>query len=239
VRFLKTICALFYMYRRVLRSVALLFLISPIVAQAAVIAFDHIEYDPAGADSGHEWVRIHNVSGAALDLANWRFVESGTKHKLKPLSTSVVPVDGYAVIADNAAQYVAEHGAGTDVVFDSAFSLSNTGEVLAFTDASSTIVLSESYIATPKPVTVPTPAKVSSASATKSSKKSAPRVLEKQTPQITASVADAPATHDYSFWPWLAAAVLIGAGGGGALWYVRRGRSETGYTVIDISDKHV
>ena len=228
------------MFQYALRSVALILLtVTPAMAHAAIIEFDHIEYDPAGADSGHEWVRIHNVSGAPLDLTNWRLSEGGTNHKLRALAGAVIPQGGFAVIADSAEQYVADHSGTTDVVFDSAFSLSNTGETLELKNASSTIVASTAYTATPKQK-ASTPAAASKTARATSAKKSSPRILTKEpAPAASAAVADAVETDNFGFWPWLLGAVVLGVGAGGALWYVRKGRTESGYTVIDISDKSV
>ena len=49
------------------------------VAHASV-TINEIMYDLEGADTGREWVEVHNSGSEAVDLLKWKFVEGGTNH---------------------------------------------------------------------------------------------------------------------------------------------------------------
>jgi hypothetical protein len=90
-----------------------------------------IMYDLAeGSDSGREWVEVYNESGTAVDLADWKLFENSTNHGLKALGASVLAPGAYAVIADNPDKFKNDHPSYAGLLFDSAFSLNNTGETL-------------------------------------------------------------------------------------------------------------
>jgi hypothetical protein len=200
----------------------------PYLLSAALI-FAQIEYDPEGADNGREWVRITNTSSTAVDLTNWRFVEAGVNHKLTALQSSIVPAGGSAIIADDAAQYISSHPGVSDLVFDSSFSLSNTGEYLALKNASSTVVAEITYSAVPKTKPKPIP-KTPTVSALR------PRLLNKEQVPVVAAVSTV-APRSASLWPWLIGVVALGFGAGMGLVWVRRKPSPHGYTIVDISRK--
>ena len=107
----------------------LLSLLAPHAAFAA-FSFSEIMYDPSGTDSKREWVEVLN-SGPAVDIASFKLFEGGVNHGLSIHSGSpVIPTGGYVIIADDAAVFLAEYPTFSGSVFDSAFSLSNTGETL-------------------------------------------------------------------------------------------------------------
>jgi hypothetical protein len=89
-------------------------------------------YDLEGADAGREWVEVINSGDAALDLSLWKFFEGGVNHGLSLFQgETIIPAGGFAIIADNAANFLADNPGFTGSVFDSSFSLSNTGEALS------------------------------------------------------------------------------------------------------------
>jgi len=111
------------------------FLCIPSFAAAQLIT--EVMYDLSeGSDSGREWIEVYNDTAAAITLTDLRLVESGKNHKISAVQggASLAPLS-YAVIADNAEKFKTDHPAFTGQLFDSAFSLNNTGENLALTDA--------------------------------------------------------------------------------------------------------
>lgn len=207
-----------------LRSALVIGVALPLLVQAAGVEIVDISYDPDGADKGREWVRIQNTSGAPLDLTGWKFVEGGVNHGLKALGAAVVPAGGYAIIADDAVTYVAEHTT-TDVVFDSSFSLSNTGETVALADQNKVVVASKTYVAEPKPAPAAKTTKKSG-----SSSKSIPEIKDSEL--IATPIASAPQAGDWSLWPWLVGLGALVAVGGAALFLVPK-RTNSGYEIID------
>lgn len=127
--------------------VALLFL--PLFAFASVTVRD-VAYDVEGSDTGREWVEFYTDT-LIPDIRTWRFLEGGTKHKIHGTSGAVPPGTAFVLAAD-AVSYRAEHAGYTGLVFDTAMSLSNSGETISLLDASSTVVVSHTYVAAPKSV---------------------------------------------------------------------------------------
>ena len=110
--------------------VPILFLIPNSAVNAQVI-ISEVMYDLEGSDSTREWVEIYNSGSDAVDLLKWRFFEQGVNHKLKvSQGSAVLPPQKYAIIADNASVFLEENSAVSATVFDSSFSLKNSGETL-------------------------------------------------------------------------------------------------------------
>lgn len=110
------------------------------------LVITEIMYDVPGADTGREWVEVFNTSSNPVKLTAWKLFENGTKHKIVAASgvDTLVP-NTYAVIADNPAAFRADWPQFSGVLFDSVFSLGNSGDTIALYDASSTEISSVSY----------------------------------------------------------------------------------------------
>lgn len=118
----------------------LLFLINLIgisfYSHALVIS--EVMYDPQGSDTGREWVEVYNDATSSINLSSWKFFESGTNHSLTSSQGGVViPTHGYAVIADNPTKFLVDYPTFSGILFDSSFSLSNSGEHIAMKETSS------------------------------------------------------------------------------------------------------
>jgi len=95
------------------------------------VVFSEIFYNANGTDTKHEWIEIYNNGAIAVDITKWRFEENNTQHFIEELNNETIIESGsYAVIADNTAQFLDDHPDYTGQLFDSSFSLSNTGELL-------------------------------------------------------------------------------------------------------------
>jgi hypothetical protein len=122
-----------------------IFLLLPFLTHAIVI--NEIMYDLDGADSGREWIEIFNNSNESVNLENWRFYEAETNHKLKLFLGEVVLIPGaYLIIADNPGKFLLDWPAFIGTIFDSTFSLSNTGETLIIRNGELVDVDTVSYI---------------------------------------------------------------------------------------------
>lgn len=110
------------------------------------VMITEIMYDPEGNDTGREWVEIWNDGGETVDISGWWFYE-GSNHGFQNTEASVLPAGGYAIIADNPALFSADWPDISAVILDSsAFSLKNTGELIAMRDAEKNDVVSVSYL---------------------------------------------------------------------------------------------
>lgn len=116
----------------------------PVTIHAQVL-FTEIMYAPEGADATHEWVEICNT-GDTHDVSTWKFFENDTNHGLTlSAGTAVLAVGDCAVIADNAAVFAGDYPSFAGNLFDSAFSLKNTGETLVLKDGDGISVDSITY----------------------------------------------------------------------------------------------
>ena len=111
----------------------------PHVVHAQVIVTE-IMYDlKAGSDSGREWMEVYNAGASGVKLTDWKLSESGTDHKIKAIAGGdTLPPGSYAVVVDNLEKFKADWPTFSGQLFDSTFSLSNSGETMALRNASST-----------------------------------------------------------------------------------------------------
>lgn len=113
----------------------LFLLISPIPVLAKVF-ISEIMYDLDGSDSKREWVEIFNSGNDAVSLSGWRFYENSSNHKLTLIQgDESIASGGYAVITNNAEKFLLDWPKFSGTIFDSSFSLSNSGEQLIVRDS--------------------------------------------------------------------------------------------------------
>lgn len=115
---------------------SLFIFLSPSISNAQII-ISEIMYDPDGSDSGREWVEIWNNGNEPVDLSGWKLFENDTNHKINPVVEAgdlVIPAGNYGVIVDNLEKFNIDYPDFSGIVFDSTFSLKNTGEILIIKD---------------------------------------------------------------------------------------------------------
>jgi len=93
-----------------------------------------IMFNPNGSDSGREWIEIYNDGLLDINLSGLRFYESATNH-LAALTNgeSVLHPGEYAVIIDKPEKFFSDYPyleVSNIAIFDSAFSLLNSGEYI-------------------------------------------------------------------------------------------------------------
>lgn len=119
-------------------------LLIPIITQAQ-IKITEIMYDPEGTDTKREWIELFNSGGTSVDLSTYFFFENNVFHKLVPQGSSILSPGEYAVIVDSVAEVIAEYKNFMGQVFDSTFSLNNTGETISIANATKEIIDTVSY----------------------------------------------------------------------------------------------
>jgi len=96
----------------------------------AQVIISEIMYDLSeGSDTDREWIEVYN-EGEAVDFTEWKLVEGTTNHSLTALGASELQSGAYAVIVDNVDKFKADWPSYTGLLFDSSFSLNNSGEKL-------------------------------------------------------------------------------------------------------------
>ncbi len=113
-------------------AVLLLIIWSVPHASHAKIVLSEIMYDPAGTDTGREWVEVYNDGTAPVDLATMRLFENNVAHTMKAFTApaALLLADTYAIVADNPEKFLIDYPAYAGLLVDSAFSLNNTGELI-------------------------------------------------------------------------------------------------------------
>lgn len=110
----------------------------------ANVEFTEIMYDVSGSDTGREWMEI--MADTATDLSDWKFFEANTNHALTIVKgAALLPAGGFAVIADNTEKFLLDFPAFAGTLFDSSFSLSNTGETISLRNANLADIDTVSY----------------------------------------------------------------------------------------------
>lgn len=119
-------------------------LLFPFLAHALVI--NEIMYDAEGADGGREWVEVFNEKDEDVIFTEWKLLENKVKHSITNVGGGeVIKKDQYAVIADNAELFLIDNPDYQGLLFESVFSLSNTGEELSLVDNNGNVVNTVSY----------------------------------------------------------------------------------------------
>ncbi len=104
--------------------IASLFVTSSASAQ---ILISEIMYDPAGSDSGQEWIEIYNNDSQAATIGSgWRFIDSSAHLLQLYQGTSTLAAGEFAIVADNAEQFVQRYPSYQGTVFDSVVNLNNS-----------------------------------------------------------------------------------------------------------------
>lgn len=95
------------------------------------VLINEIMYNPQGSDDGREWIEIFNKSSSTIDLTEWKFSESGSDHglTLKQGDKNIYP-DSYAIISNNTDKFLKDFPGFSGTIFQSSFSLANSGETL-------------------------------------------------------------------------------------------------------------
>ncbi len=120
-----------------------------VLAFPSYLIISEIMYDPAGVDTKHEWLEIFNSGSSPINLEGWKFFETGTNHGLILYQGGfILGSKEYAVICDDATTFKTDYGGYTGIIIDSAFSLSNSGESLAFKNKTGETILEASYLNT-------------------------------------------------------------------------------------------
>ncbi|OGH92564.1 MAG: hypothetical protein A2563_02705 [Candidatus Magasanikbacteria bacterium RIFOXYD1_FULL_40_23] len=99
--------------------------------------------------SGHEWIEIWNKGSEPVDIRDWKLWEENAtsqNHKLTTTTDSVVSVGEYAVVTQDAAQFILDYPNFIGSVFDSSFVLNESGEEIGLIDDTGNVVEKFTYI---------------------------------------------------------------------------------------------
>ena len=102
-------------------------------AVSAQVVVSEIMYDAPGTEGSgdHDWIEIFNAGPSDVDVGAYRFFEANTNHTLKSdQGSAILPVGGYAVVANIPVTFKVDWPSYTGAIFDSSFNLNSTGELI-------------------------------------------------------------------------------------------------------------
>jgi len=106
----------------------------PLISHSQVVITE-IMYDLEGSDSGREWIEIVNLGGDSIDLSLWKLFEGETNHGLFFFQgVALLGPFGVVVIADSPDKFLTDWPGFSGTIYDSSFSLKNTGEQISIRD---------------------------------------------------------------------------------------------------------
>jgi uncharacterized protein YoxC len=101
------------------------------------LVINEIMYDLKGGDQDREWIEILNMSDKKVDVSSWKLCEQDTNHSLKIIQGgSALDPGAYAVIVANQTEFLNDNAGYAGILFDSSFSLNNTGESVSLKNGS-------------------------------------------------------------------------------------------------------
>jgi hypothetical protein len=116
------------------------------MAVQADVQITEIMYDVSGTDTGREWIEVTNIGDTTIDISGYRLFENNVNHALTNAGgTGVLQPGGSAIVADDATKFKIDWPSYAGSLFDSSFSLSNTGEPLVIKDDSLNVLDSATY----------------------------------------------------------------------------------------------
>lgn len=103
---------------------------------SADVQITEIMYDRDGTDSGYEWIEVVN-RGKTVLFSDWTFLENKVDHRIVPVSEEEDLASGErAILADDPEKFLEDVPLYSGQLFDSSFSLSNSGEALSLVNPS-------------------------------------------------------------------------------------------------------
>ncbi|MFA5796634.1 MAG: hypothetical protein WC916_01185 [Candidatus Woesearchaeota archaeon] len=104
---------------------------------AAGLTITEIMYNPNGSDTGREWIEL-DLNNSCSNLSTYTLYESGTNHRIELFngscnSQTCNSTCTYAILCDTCNTFIQEYFliATTIPLYQTSFSLSNTGEVIS------------------------------------------------------------------------------------------------------------
>jgi hypothetical protein len=88
-------------------------------------------YDPDGSDTDREWLEVFNETSAQINLTEYKFFEANTNHGINGIESFLLSGE-YALVVQDINKFKTDFPTYTGKIFTSSFSLSNSGEPLAF-----------------------------------------------------------------------------------------------------------
>jgi hypothetical protein len=137
---------------------AALFLVLGLVVFAApshaAIVITKVMNDPAGSNTGHQWVAIENTGPDSVDLGakDIRLFDDSGNHLIRAYGTASAVLDAgeSAIIAQNPLMYMNDFPSYSGTLLKSSFKLSATAGEVGILQTDGGILAQSKYVASPK-----------------------------------------------------------------------------------------
>lgn len=114
-------------FKKIIRTTFWMLLLLVTAMSAYSIQFSEILYNPAGSDAGREWIELSNPE--CENLETYKLLENGINHNIRLYSEGICD---YPIICNDCGLFLNEYNVASQI-YESSFTLSNTGEFLAIT----------------------------------------------------------------------------------------------------------
>lgn len=106
-----------------------------------------IMYDAPGTDTGREWIEVYNDSSDSIQFTDWKLFEANSNHSLSTArGDGVLSAGEYAIVSVSGTDSLVGYESYTGDVYDSSFSLNNSGESFSFKTPSGSFVAQVTYV---------------------------------------------------------------------------------------------
>jgi hypothetical protein len=109
------------------------------------VTISEINYNSDSASNAGDWFELRNLSSLALDISGWKVRDDNDHHEFVFPVTTVLPPNGYLVIAEDLQKFHAQHPAVTNVIGETGFNFSDGGDMLRLYRHNDSLLLSVQY----------------------------------------------------------------------------------------------
>ncbi|MFC1489851.1 lamin tail domain-containing protein [Candidatus Latescibacterota bacterium] len=104
------------------------------------IVINEINYNSAQSLDSGDWIELYNASDAQVDISGWTFKDSNDDNTFVIPAGSLIPPNGYFIIANNSDKFLYEFEKPSHYTGDFNFGLSNAGEAVRLYDAQENLI---------------------------------------------------------------------------------------------------
>jgi hypothetical protein len=112
---------------------------------APSLVVSEFNYNSSPLHDAGDWIELHNYSATPIDLSGWVLKDNDNTHAYTFPVTTIIPPNGYLVVAQNMTSFATEHSGVSNVVGPSVFSFSSSGDQIRLFDSNGFLILDMTY----------------------------------------------------------------------------------------------
>ena len=109
------------------------------------IVISEINYNPDASFNGGDWIELHNSADVAVNVSSYQLKEKYFYSDFTIPENSVIPANGYLVLAEDKNMFNQKYPTITNVVGDFHFSLKNDSDLIVLTDMIGDTIIQLNY----------------------------------------------------------------------------------------------